>query len=362
MRHLLLLLIVLFSLSAEEAFDYSDTPEVAQKVLYCSYESVPDKVFKGQIFPITIKTLSTESYFQEIAYHFQNGRGVELLNEKPLTRQEDHYYYHTFYFLATQDYIKTPNVTVSLVYSAYSKDDLAYLSPRDISVVKLNPPQNFVNIIANDFKLTQYKTNRYDDTHNIAVFSTEAAYSNINAFSIPGGYKQGFESNSSTIEHSKMTYYAIIPKHLEQLEFVYFNLLSHRFEKLIMPIILDDDTVSTQSNLTPKDHRHTQIKLYIAIGFALIALLLFILRRRYFYLLAFLGASVYAGYISIPIQKACVKEGSAIYLLPMHNGTVFETTKTKKIFQIEGSIDGYIKVKLENNKIGWVRNEALCTP
>jgi hypothetical protein len=362
MRLFLLLFALLFSLSAEEDFGYSDTPEVTQNILYCSYESVPDKVFKGQIFPITIKTLSTESYFQEIAYHFQDGRGLELLNEKPLTRHENHYYYHTFYFLATHDNIKTPNITVSLVYSEYIKDDLAYLSPLNISVVKLNPPKNYVNIIANDFRLTQYKTNHYDDEHNIAVFSTEADYAFIEAFVIPGGYKQGFESNSSTIEESKMTYYAIIPKHLEQLEFIYFNLLSHRFEKLIMPIVIDDDSVSTQSNLKPKDHRHTQIKLYIAIGFALVSLLLFIMRRRYFYLFLFLGATVYAGYISVPIQNACVKKGSSIYLLPMQNGTVFETTQARKVFQIEGSIDGYIKVKLHNNKIGWIRNEALCTP
>ncbi|MEA1920216.1 MAG: hypothetical protein U9N52_10275 [Campylobacterota bacterium] len=361
---LILLFALFLSLSAEpeNILDYSDTPEVSQNVLYSSYESFPQKVFMGQIFPITFKTLSTEQYFKEIAYTFKNAIGLRQLNEKPMSTQEGHYFYHTFYFIATKRYLQSPDVTVSLVYSDYIKEDLVYLQGKKIHVVTLNPPKDFVNVIANDFKLISYKTNHYNDEENIAVFSTQAKFSTINNFSIPGVYKQGFESNSSSIYDANMTYYSIIPKHLEQLEFSYFNLKSKKFEKLIMPIIIDDDTVSTQSNLTPRDHRHTQIKLYIAISIAVIALILFILRRRYFYLVIFLITAIYAGYIAIPIQNACVKKGSPILLLPMHKGTIFEITKEQKVFQIEGNIDGYTKVKLHNNKIGWIQNEALCTP
>ncbi|MEA3523780.1 MAG: hypothetical protein U9R50_12510 [Campylobacterota bacterium] len=362
MRIFLLLFAFYMFVSAENEFSYSDASEVSQKVLYSSYKSVPESVIKGQIFPIVIKTLSTEIYFKEIRYRFTNAYGVRLLNEEPITRQENYYYYHTFYFVATHNYLRMPKITISLVHDNHVKDDLAFLKPKMIKVVTLNPPKDFANIIANDLQVTQYKTNHYNDIENIAVFSMEALYAIGSDFSIPGEYKQGFESNVSTIEQSNLTYYIIIPKSFEQLEFSYFNLKSQKFEKIIIPIIVDDDMVSTQSNLAPKDHRHTQIKLYIAIAMAAVSLLLFIVRKRYFYLLVFLTVSIYAIFIAVPIQNTCVKQGSAIYLLPMNNGTIFETTQTEKIFEIEGSIDGYIKVKLQNNKIGWIRNEALCSP
>ena len=358
---LILLFALFFSLSAEDRFDENESVIVSQHILYSNYEYYPEGVFKGQIFPLTIKTLSTQEEFEEISYQFNGGYGIRLLNEKPFTEEKNHYYYHTFYFSAISTSIQTPDIVISLIYNRYVRDELVYLKGKKIKVIKLNPPKDFVNIIANDLKLTQYKTNHYNDKENIAVFSMEANHTSIENFKIPKDYIQGFESNISTIWQSNMTYYAIFPKYIEQLEFSYFHLPSSKFKKLIMPIILDDDSVSTQSNLTPRDQRHTQIKLYISLSIAFITLILFILRKRYFYLFLLVFAAIYALYISIPIQNACVKEGSSIYLLPMTNGTVFEITQKEKIFQIEGSIDGYIKVKLHNNKIGWIRNETLCT-
>ncbi len=362
MRIFLLLFTLFIFLSAENEFGNNDTPEFSQKILYSSYESVPEHVIQGQIFPIVIKTLSTEIYFDEINYQFKDAYGVRLLNEKPLSRQENYYYYHTFYFVATRNYVRMPSVTILLTYDEYIKKALASLQPVKIKVVTLNPPQGFANIIANNLQIIQYKTNHYNDTDNIAVFTMQGDYTTVDDFAIPGDYTQGFESNTSTIKQTEITYYIIIPKYLEQLEFSYFNLKSQKFEKLMMPIIVDDDMVSTQSNLAPKDHRHTQIKLYIAVAMAVVSLLLFIFRKRYFYLIIFISVSLYALSIAIPIQNACIKKGSPIYLLPMSKGTIFETTEKEKVFEVEGSIDGYIKIKLQNNKIGWIRNEALCTP
>ncbi len=357
----ILLFALLLHLNAEDGFAENKSVAVSQNILYSSYEYYPQSVFKGQIFYLSIKTLSTQEEFQEIEYQFEGGYGARLLNEKPFAEEKNHYYYHTFYFLATSTSIKTPDIIVSLIYDEYNKDELVYLEGKKIKAIKLNPPKDFVNIIANDLRLTQYKTNHYNEKENIAVFSMEANRTVIENFKIPQDYIQGFESNISTIWQSNMTYYVIFPKHLEQLEFSYFHLPSAKFKKLIMPIIIDDDSVSTQSNLTPRDQRHTQTKLYIALGIVLIFLILFIVRKRYFYLFLLVLVTVYALYISTPIQNACVKKGSSIYLLPMSNGTVFEVTQKEKIFQIEGSVDGYIKVKLHNNKIGWIRNEALCT-
>lgn len=341
---------------------YSDTPEVEQQVLYSSLEPLPKSVYKGQLFGVTIKTLSTEDHFQKIDYQFERGSGVILLEETPQERFESPYYYHTFYFLAQAAHVRIPDITATLVYSDFLRSTPASISGKNIEVIKLNPPANYVGVIADELSLTQYKTNHYDEAHNIALFSMKMAYGSLSAFSIPGYEKQGFESNATSVASTLFTYYVLLPKHLEELRFSYFNQKSERFESLLVPIVVSDDSVSTQSDLKPTDQRHTQIKIFIALGVAAMALLLFVVRRKIFYLFVMIPPLVYSGFIAIPIQHVCVKSGTPILLLPMEHGTIFETTTHQMRYEIEGKIDGYIKIKLKNNKIGWVKNETLCTP
>ena len=69
----------------------------------------------------------------------------------------------------------------------------------------------------------------------------------------------------------------------------------------------------------------------------------------------------YTLYLSIPEQEVCIKAGSNIYLLPVENGTIFETTPRKYHLPKEGSVTNFTKVKLQNDKIGWVKNEDTCS-
>ena len=68
----------------------------------------------------------------------------------------------------------------------------------------------------------------------------------------------------------------------------------------------------------------------------------------------------YIIYLAIPSKDVCIKENSNIYLLPVHNGTVFDTVHTRIYLQKEGSSKEFIKVKLKNDKIGWIKNEDIC--
>jgi hypothetical protein len=68
----------------------------------------------------------------------------------------------------------------------------------------------------------------------------------------------------------------------------------------------------------------------------------------------------YIIYLSAPSKDLCIEKGSNIYLLPVRNGTIFETTSKVIYLQQEGKAKGFLKVKLKNNKIGWVKNENIC--
>jgi hypothetical protein len=357
----LLLLTTLYSgdfiaINTEETKVDSNMP----KVLYLNYQDTPKKVIKGAIFTITIKTLATTEDFTDINYTFSNYTGVEILNTTPYRDYSSKYYYDTFYLLATQSSAKTPDITASLVNSSKNYKTTT-LTGQKLNVITLNPKSDFSNIIANSFKIVEYRTTSYDKEHNIIVFVATAEKSDIKSINLNNVFKQGVESITESYLDSKITYYAVIDKRIQNFSFSYFNILKNRFVQIHIPIIVDDDSVTTQSDLKPKDQSHEKLKLGIAGGVTLLGIILMFLKKRYIYFMLIILPLAYIAYITTPSKELCIKENSNIYLLPVDNGTIFETTQTKIHLQKEGSVKKFIKVKLTNDKIGWVRNEDICS-
>jgi hypothetical protein len=333
----------------------------ANKVLYLSYENIPDRVIKGEVFSITIKTISTVKNFNEIKYRFSNKMGVTILNTIPYREQKGKFYLETFKFIATRNNSRLPDIIASLDADIeYEKTTL--IGPK-LNVISLNPKQDFSNVIASSFEITEYKTTSYDNKHNIVVFTAIAQNTSLSPIKFKNVFKQGVESLSkNNVIDPKITYFVVIRKELEKFSFSYFNLQMNKFADITIPIVVDDDSVTTQTDLKPKDQSKEKLKVNIAIGIAIFIFLFAIFRRRFIYLILVLFPLAYIAYISIPAKDVCIKMGSNIHLLPVNNGTIFETTQSKYILTKEGSAQAYTKVKLNNEKIGWVRNEDLCTP
>ncbi|MDA7817853.1 hypothetical protein N9A28_06650 [Sulfurimonas sp.] len=332
-----------------------------QKVLYVSYEDVPKRIINGSIFTITIKTLSTVKNFTDITYELSESQGLKLLSDYPSREIHDKYYYETFYFLATSKSVKLPNIKATLL----SFDDNQYattiLAGKQVNVVSLNPKKNFANIIADSFELLEYKTTSYDTQYNIVVFSAVATTSDISAFNLQNIHKQGIESVLESYLDSKITYYAIISKKIKNFSFTYFNLKTNKFEMLNIPIIVNDDSVTTQSDLKPKDQSHQLLKIKIASAVAFILFIVIMWRKQYIYLFFVLLPLAYIAYLSVPSKAICIKEGSNIQLLPVEHGTIFETTPVVYHLLKEGKTKNYTKVKLQNERIGWVKDEDICS-
>ena len=332
-----------------------------QKVVYLSYENIPSRVLKGEIFKVTIKSLSTTKSFTDITYTLSNSQGLKLLSDFPSREIDSRYYYETFYFLATSNNARLPDFRANLL----NDDNIHYketiLKGKKLNVVELNPKKDFSNIIAESFELIDYKTTSYDSTHNIIVFVATATNCDIAAFRLNDVYKQGIESVLESYYDSKITYYAVVDKKIENLSFSYFNLKKNDFLLVNIPIIVNDDSVTTQSDLKPKDQSRERIKMTIAASVALIGFLIILWRKRYIYLVFIIVPLAYIAYVGIPSQKICIKKGSNIHLLPVENGTIFETTHRRYNLQKEGSVKGWVKVQLQNKKIGWVKDEDICS-
>lgn len=354
---------------------------LANKVIYLSYDEVPPRVVKGEIFPITIKALSTVRDFQNIEYAFTNHDGLEILNTIPYREEKGKYYHETFYFSTTKSQAKLPDIEATLIssdnyalpdensieiididdYNDTIDYDTTVLLGIQLNVVTLNPKKNFSNIIANNFELVEYKTTNYDNKHNIIVFVATAQNCNIDQMNFQGVYKQGIESVTSSHFDSRITYYVVINKEIENFIFSYFDLTKNRFIRMNIPIVVDDDSVTTQSDIKPKDQSRELLKMKIAAGVAFVGLIFILWRKKYIYLILILIPLIYIIYLSIPAKEICIKQGSQIHLLPVDNGTIFETTTADLYLQKEGSTKTYIKVKLQNEKIGWVKNEDICS-
>ena len=94
---------------------------------------------------------------------------------------------------------------------------------------------------------------------------------------------------------------------------------------------------------------------------ALMGIIFIVIRKKYIYLVFIIIPIGYVIYVSIPSKNICIKKGADIHLLPVSNGTIFETTTNRYHLLQEGSVKGFVKVKLKNEKIGWVKNEDTCS-
>lgn len=349
MKKLLFLLVLFF------------TSLYANKVLYLSHVDIPDRVIKGEVFSITIKTISTVKDFDEISYTFNNRQGLHALNLVPERVQKGQFFLETFNFIATENQARLPDITASIDSKVLYQT--ATLSGKELNIITLNPKQNYSNIIANSLILQEYRTTSYDTTHNIIVFTAQAENANLEKINFKNVFKQGIESlDEKSYISPRITYFLVINKDLEQFSFSYFNLLTNHFEKLTIPIILDDDSVTTQTDLKPKDHSKEKLKMIIAASIAFAILLFAIWRRKIIYIIFLIIPIMYVLYFAMPSENICIKKGSTIHLLPVYNGTIFETTPGIYILPKEGSAQNFTKVKLKNEKIGWVKNEDLCSP
>ncbi len=335
--------------------------EQMQKVLYLSYKEIPKRLIKGEIFSVTIKTLSTVKDFKDVEYQLSNYKGIEPLNyELPFRDEDSKYYYETFYFLAKDSDARLPDFTATLIDNIGNDYRKTTLEGEKLNIITLNPKKNFSNIIATSFELIQFKTTTFDQKHNIVIFVAQAENCDITALNLNNTYKQGIESVQESIFNSKVTYYAVIDKKIENLSFSYFNLDENRFIKINIPIMVTDDSVTTQSDLKPKDQSKERLKMAIAAIVSVTLFIFIIFRKKYIYLFLLIFPLAYILYIALPTKEICIKEGANIHLLPVKNGTIFETTNKKTYLQKEGKIKGFIKVKLKNEKIGWVRDEDIC--
>lgn len=326
--------------------------------LSMQFVNLPSHFYIGEILAVTVKLTPLDLASGNIEYTLQNEQGLRIFSETPRRKVQDDGVYDTFYFLVQSSDVRLPDITATITSTGASSDTLTGTS---LSATPLSPPSTFANVLADKFTIINYKTTPYNQENNIVIFTVKASRCNISNFSLPNAIKQGFESKLPNVGESQITYYAIIPNTEEALTFSIFNLQKQRYELLSIPIVVDDDTVSTQGDLSPTDARHTELKVGASAVAGILLIALYYWRRQRWYLIASVLPMFYVVYALLPNQNLCVKKDAPIYLLPMHHGTVFEMTLQEEHLEAGKEVGDFIKIHLDENKVGWVNKHDLCS-
>jgi len=209
-------------------------------------------------------------------------------------------------------------------------------------------------------KLLNYEAVQYNKNSNLVVLKLEGEVANLEDFSLPFAKKEGIKKLDVRFPKTTLIYYAIVPATISSIKFYYFNTSTTEFKPMTISIKVEDETVSTQSDIRPSEDKNKKIKIALIAIATLLLLSLYVWKKS---ILALIFAALfffYGVYLLIPIEKVCVKKGSKIYILPTKQSTVFEISKAKKVYEVLNHVGKYVKIKLSNERVGWVKNEDIC--
>lgn len=331
----------------------------AAKNLYVSYKQTPKQVYKNQKFEVIIKALVTTKNFDYITTSFSNAKNIKVLNpNSKWINTSGANYENKFYFKADKGNFKLPNFSNKLVKNG-NIIEVSNLSSVNISYSDIaKSDERFSNIIAKDFRLKAYKTKQYNNKESLTIIDIDAINSNLEDFSLFDIKEQGVSKLIDNYPNQNLIYYIVMPIHKKKVEFNYYNIKSKSFITITIPLILQNELVSTQTDLNPNDSSFEKYKKIAVLVLLILFILLYIWKRNKIYL----GISIVLLIISIiyfmPNRTGIVKKDSYIYILPTKNSTIFFKLKDEEKVEVLNRKSEFIKIMgIDKKFIGWIKEE-----
>ncbi|NCD11723.1 MAG: hypothetical protein EOL93_04160 [Epsilonproteobacteria bacterium] len=360
MKKILILLALSLTLFQSSIVAEESAYQNYAKSIFLSIEQIPQKVYVGQVFSIKVKAIVAHSNIDTLSTTFSTPNGIEIINQQSpwVASSNNNTYENTFYFKINTTHAKLPSISVSLIKNKETLES-AMLMLSTPSIIQLKKEDFFSNVIANTLVVNKYKTTTFDAKNVMTVLEIEATEANLKDFKLKGIAKSGIDSFSDNGSSQKIYYYAILPNYQKNFEFTYFDLRGNKFTKISLPIVIDNEEVSTQLGLNPKE---SIFEFYKSIAYAVLAFFFFIILlkyRKWYYLTASLLFLALYFLDQNPLNHIKLKVGSSIKILPMERSTIFYTSE--KILDVEklGERENYIKILLPDGKIGWTEYENI---
>lgn len=360
----------------KEVFDEDNSEYLFQEIpfngankqsnsIYAKFINYPTGIYTSQRFAIEIEALVTTNEFTKIETRFLNSKEVFILNPKEdWEKSVNNTHKNLYFFKVNSQAFQLPTFQIVL-YNKNNIVDVIYLKPNPINYTNIAVKDNqFSNVIANDIKILSTKTRQYSNTELLTVLEIEATYGNLEDFRLKEFGEQLLMSLDENYPKQKLIYNTIVPIYTKEIKFNYYNTQTKQFKKITIPITLDQELVSTQTDLNPND---SSIEVYkkIALGvLTIFFLLLFLIKRKNSYIIIAILLSVVFFFFTKPNNLITIAQATKIYILPTNNSTVFYISPEEQSVEILDKKGEFIKVlfelNIENGKtVGWIKEEDI---
>jgi len=317
------------------------------------YSYVPKKVYENQIFPVTVMATGKENG-DTLTFSFDPNGAMQPLFKTPLNIKNGNDNFYTFYFKALKNEIHIPKLFID------SGTHQSSLAEQKILLAKLQGRKDFSGVLAADMKIKNNQVSNYDETHHLVTLSIEAYEANLEDMQLKDVVEYGIEDIERNQAKAEAEFYVVMPVSQKMLTFTYFNTIKQQYVSFEIPIELADTSVSTQSDLNPQEDSFEQLKKYILFFLVSFFLLMFIIKRDFFYLVFGAVSLITLLTFYMPHKKICVKQGASLYILPTPNSTISTKTNSRLETMLLGERGEFKKIEYQKGIIGWIKNEDLC--
>lgn len=333
--------------------------------IYAKFLNYPEKIHTYQRFAVEIEALITTSNYTHLETRFLGAKNIALINpQSPWEAQgKANTFHNLFFFKVYSADFSMPRFQI-ILYNNDEIVDVLYLDAKPIEYTSIAlGDELFTDVIAEDLKVISSKTKQYSNDELLTVLELESTNGNLEDFRLKYVDEQLLMSLEESYPKQKLIYNAIIPIYTKVLNFKYYDITTKTFKTLSVPIKLEEELVSTQTDLNPNN---SSVELYkkTAAGIATILfLLLYIFKRKRVFIFLGLACLLVFYIFAKPNNSIVIEEGTKIYILPTKNSTVFHITQRKQLVEILTQKGPFSKILFEtqnNNKtIGWIKEKNI---
>jgi len=316
------------------------------------YSYIPKKIYENQLFPVTI--IDTRKEKNRPVFRFDASGEISPLDPTPLVIRNGNDNFYTFYFKADHNDVTIPRLFIN------DNEESLVLERQHIPIKQLKPREDFCGVLAADMKVKNSQVSHYDENNYLVTLSIEAYEANLEDMSLPHVQESGVEDMERDGAKASAEFYAVIPTTQKQLKFTYFNTIKHQYVFIDVPVELADSTVTTQSDLNPKEDSFDKLKKYTFMLLTGFFFLMFLFHRDFFYLTLGVVSLITLLTFYIPHKKICVKQGAPLYILPTETSSISTKIDEKFETSLLGEREEFRKIEYKQGIVGWVKNEDLC--
>ncbi len=353
---ILTFLIFSASLKADATFIQSNN-------LYLKYTSYPELVYSQQRFTVKLEAiiLIDVDEYTDIVTTLYDEKNIELSKQEIvwIEKAEGEGYTANITFKAYNKAFTLPTIKLTIMEDDEEVDSVS-ANPPEIKIHKIAINQDkFSQIIADKLEIRSVKTKQLNNEMLMSTIHIEAINGNLEEFYLKKFKEQNIIEFDNNYLSQSLYYSVVFPKYIKEINFDYYNPILAEFINVQLPIFLEEDLVSTQTDLNPYDNSmllYKQIALFVLI---LIFVLIYLKNRSK---LAITFAILFAiPWISLMLPNSIIdiSKGTKVYILPTTTSTVYKILEKRQEVEVLIKQEKFIKVLFQNKHIGWIKRNDI---